>query len=118
MSKKKGINISWDDLQKMGNPDNAPKEVKTTPKPNHFIEKSTIRVHLEKKGRGGKAVSIIKGLAMTDTMMKDIAKKVKSHCGVGGTQKNGEIIIQGDHRDKIISLLEGMGAKNIKKAGA
>lgn len=119
MNSKKGINITWDDLQKMGNPDNAPAEKKENkPMANHFLEKSTIRVHLEKKGRGGKAVSIIKGIQMTNTMMKDIEKKLKSHCGVGGTQKNGEILIQGDHRDKIIALLTKMGAKDIKKAGA
>lgn len=119
MTKKKGINISWEDLQKMGNPDNAPTEKKQkSPMANHFLEKSIIRVHLEKKGRGGKAVSIVKGIQMTNTMMKDIEKKLKSHCGVGGTQKNGEILIQGDHRDKIIALLTKMGAKDIKKAGA
>lgn len=83
----------------------------------HFLEKSSIRVHLEKKGRGGKAVSIIRGLTMTDTMMKDLEKAIKSHCGVGGTQKNGEIIIQGEQRDKIIDFLKAKGATDIKKSG-
>ena len=119
MSKKKPVNLSWDSFQKMGNPENAPEmpEEKQKPK-NHFIAKSTIRIHLEKKGRGGKPVSIIKGLEMTNTMMKDIEKKLKSLCGVGGTQKDGEIIIQGDKRDKIIEYLKSQGATNIKKAGA
>ena len=104
----------------MRDPENAPelKEEKNEEKADHFLAKSTIRVHLEKKGRGGKSVSIIRGLEMTNAKMKEIEKKIKSHCGVGGTQKNGEIIIQGDHRDKIIVLLKKMGAKNIKKAGA
>ena len=94
-------------------PDDSKKESS-----DHFIGKSIIRVHLEKKGRRGKSVSIIRGLEMTNAKMKEIEKKIKSHCGVGGTQKNGEIIIQGDHRDKIIDLLKKMGASNIKKAGA
>jgi len=119
MAKNKNKTISWDQLQSMGNPENAPE----MPKPklkgaDIFISESIIRVHLEKKGRGGKSVSIVKGLKMTNTMMKDIEKALKSLCGVGGSQKNGEIIIQGDQRDKIIKYLEGRGAKNIKKAGA
>lgn len=104
----------------MGDPKNAPspEESKPLKGEEHFINKSVIRVHLEKKGRGGKAVSIVKGLQMTDTMMKDLSAKIKSHCGVGGTQKNGEIIIQGDKRDRIIEFLKSKGAKDIKKAGA
>ncbi|MBT8232499.1 MAG: translation initiation factor [Saprospiraceae bacterium] len=119
MNKKKGQNISWEQLQSMGNPENAPEMPKDKPKgADIFIADSTIRIHLEKKGRGGKSVSIIRGLKMTNAMMKDIEKALKSHCGVGGSQKNGEIIIQGDQRDKIMKYLQSRGAKNIKKAGA
>ena len=119
MGKNKGANMSWDAFQKLGNPENAPEEKQVRkPKANHFLAKSKIRVHLEKKGRGGKSVSIVRGIQMTNTAMKDIEKKLKSKCGVGGSQKNGEIIIQGDHRDKIIELLKEMGANDIKKAGA
>ncbi len=119
MSKKQSNNLSWDDFQKLGNPENAPQESKeTTMKLDHFISNSTIRVHLEKKGRGGKAVSIIRGLKMTNTNMKQLEKSLKSHCGVGGSQKNNEIIIQGDQRDKIIAYLTKLGARDIKKAGA
>jgi len=120
LNKKQNQNLNWDQFKALGNPENAPTEPKKESKSsgNHFLAKSIIRVHLEKKGRGGKSVSIIKGLEMTNTMMKDIEKKLKSHCGVGGTQKNGEIIIQGDHRDKIITFLKNMGANNIKKSGA
>jgi translation initiation factor 1 len=119
MSKKKSVSLNWDAFQSLGNPDNAPaEETKALKGADIFISESTIRVHLEKKGRGGKAVSIIKGLNMTNTMMKDIEKALKSYCGVGGTQKNGEIILQGDHRDKIVKYLQTRGAKDIKKAGA
>ncbi len=119
MGKKQNVNLSWDDFQKLGNPENAPEEKsEDEPDANFFLAKSRIRVHLEKKGRGGKSVSIIRGIEMTNAAMKDIEKKIKSKCGVGGSQKNGEIIIQGDHRDKIINLLKSMGAKDIKKAGS
>ena len=120
MSKKQNQSLNWDQFRALGNPENAPEMPDDSQKESsdHFIAKSIIRVHLEKKGRGGKSVSIIRGLEMTNAKMKEIEKKIKSHCGVGGTQKNGEIIIQGDHRDKIIDLLKKMGASNIKKAGA
>ncbi len=119
MSKNKNNSLSWDAFQKLGNPENAPEEKEEKmDKPDHFISKSTIRVHLEKKGRGGKPVSIVRGLKMTNALMKNIEKDLKSICGVGGTQKNGEIIIQGDKRDKIIEYFKKKGAKDIKKSGA
>ena len=119
MSKKQQKNLSWDAFRALGNPENAPDEPKEKEENmDHFVSKSVIRVHLEKKGRGGKPVSIVKGLKMTNTKMKEIEKALKGICGVGGTQKNGEIIIQGDKRDAIITYLKKLGAKDIKKAGA
>lgn len=118
MDNKKAKNLSWDAFQKLGNPENAPKEKVMEKSADHFIAKSVIRIHLEKKGRGGKPVSIIKGLQMTNAKMKELERKLKSHCGVGGTQKNNEIIMQGDQRDKIIVFLKKLGAKDIKKSGA
>jgi len=114
---KKNNNLSWDDFVKLGNPDNAPEmpedEVATDKK-----QFTSIRVHLEKKHRGGKAVSLIRGLEdLPDDELKALGKLLKSKCGVGGSAKNGEIIIQGEHRDKIIKILEEQGYKGIKKAG-
>ncbi len=117
MSKNKNT-LNWEQFRAMGNPENAPEEKEDQKPKDHFIAKSVIRVHLEKKGRGGKSVSIVRGLQMTDTLMKNLASELKSYCGVGGSQKNGEIIIQGDVRDKIMDFLKKKGAKNIKKAGA
>lgn len=76
-----------------------------------------IRIKLEKKGRGGKIVSIVSGLKVNPDHLEEIAKDLKSKCGTGGSSKNGEIIIQGDHRDKIIAILSKKGYSNVKKSG-
>ena len=118
MSKKKSSNLNWDQFRALGNPENAADSPPPVKKEDHFVSQSRIRIHLEKKGRGGKSVSIVRGLKMTDTLMKQLTKKLQSICGVGGSQKNGEIILQGDQRDKIIKHLVSLGAKDIKKSGA
>lgn len=114
---KKETSLSWDDFKKMGNPENAP----DIPEENEEkVDHSSfvIRVHLEKKGRGGKSVSLIRGLEdLPNEELNQLGKHLKSQCGVGGSVKNGEIIIQGEHRDKIIKILKEKGFKNIKKAG-
>jgi translation initiation factor 1 len=76
-----------------------------------------LRVWLEKNHRGGKTVSVVKGFIGTDDDLDDLGKMLKAKCGTGGSSKDGEIIIQGDHRDRIVTLLGGMGYK-VKKAGA
>ncbi len=77
----------------------------------------TLNVHLEKKGRGGKTVVIIRGFVGTQDDLNTLAKRLKSSCGVGGSAKDGEIILQGDKRDKILSELEKAGYK-VKRVGA
>tara|TARA_B110000908_G_C9854337_1_gene271306 strand:+ start:152 stop:484 length:333 start_codon:yes stop_codon:yes gene_type:complete len=63
-------------------------------------------VSLDKRNRKGKAVTLIEGFVGTVTDLKELAKKLKNLCGVGGTAKNEEIIIQGDFRDKIVDFLK------------
>jgi len=79
--------------------------------------KQRLRVWLEKKHRGGRVVSIVSGFVGSNADLKELAKILKTQCGVGGSVKDGEIVIQGDFRERIISILLDAGYKNVKKAG-
>lgn len=74
-----------------------------------------LKVRLDKKQRGGKTVTLIEGLQMSDQKLEDMSRQLKTHCGGGGSAKNREIIIQGDHRDKIVQWLIKKGFSKAKK---
>lgn len=73
--------------------------------------KQGIRIRRESKGRGGKCVSVIDGLPLGEKGMKTVLKKLKSQLGTGGAVKGGCIEIQGDHREKLLLMLEKEGHK-------
>jgi translation initiation factor 1 len=75
-----------------------------------------VRVSYEKKGRAGKAVTLIQGVPLALTELTQLAKELKTACGSGGTVKDGTIEIQGDHRDRVMERLKPHGWA-VKRAG-
>lgn len=117
MEGKKPTLLDWESFQKLGNPENAPLEPEEESTTQKKYLTSSLRVFIEKKHRGGKEVSIIKGFEGPSEELENLGKLLKRKCGVGGSVKDNEILIQGNQRNKIMEILIGLGYKNAKKAG-
>ena len=84
-------------------------EIETPEKKNQKL-----RVSIEKKERGGKTVTLITGFIGSEDDLKELGRTLKTKCGVGGSAKDGEIIIQGDFKQRVIELLKAEGYTQTK----
>ena len=100
-------------------PDNLPEqeaEVEAGPDAE-TRRRMPLRVHLDRRQRRGKVATIITGYSGTDEALADLGKLLKTKCGVGGAVKDGEIIIQGNKRERVLELLREAGYAGVKPVG-
>lgn len=101
---KKRLNIVYST-----NPDYHYQEEDANEEETLAKEKQLLRVSLDKRNRKGKAVTLITGFTGSDSDLAELGKLLKTKCGVGGSAKEGEIIVQGDHRQKVLDILKNEG---------
>jgi len=112
MKKKKRVNVVYST-----NPDYNFNYEEENSEETLAPQAQDLRVMLDRKQRKGKSVTLVSGFIGEEDDLKDLAKMLKSKCGVGGTAKDGEILIQGDHRSKILELLKSAGYKAKQSGG-
>jgi translation initiation factor 1 len=74
-----------------------------------------LKIRLDTKQRGGKVVTLVQGFVLPEKDLENVAKKLKTHCGTGGSYKDDEVMIQGDHREKVLQWLLKNGFSKAKK---
>lgn len=76
-----------------------------------------LRVLIDRKQRRGKEVTLVTGFVGSEDTLKELGKFLKQKCGVGGAAKDGEIMVQGNHREKVVNLLKEKGYTQTKQSG-
>ncbi len=113
MSKKKVQSLGG--LVYSTNPDVKLEEDNITEEETLLPSQQRLSVRLDTKHRAGKAVTLVEGFIGTNADKEEIGKKLKAFCGTGGSVKDGEIIVQGDNRDKVILWLNKNGYSSVRK---
>lgn len=80
-------------------------------------DQQVLRVSLDRRNRKGKAVTLVSGFEGNEKDLNQLGKMLKQKCGVGGSVKDGEILVQGDHRDKVVKILLDAGYAKTKRSG-
>lgn len=111
-NKNERINIVYSTNPDFGYQYDADDETETLPR-----NQQKLYVSIDRKSRGGKEVTLVEGFVGTEDDLKELGKLLKTKCGVGGSVKDGEILVQGNFRDKIISILESEGYQTKRKGG-
>ncbi len=110
--KKEKINIVYSTNPNFNYQFDEEQEMETLP-----VNQQKLYVSIDRKQRGGKEVTLIEGFIGTEEDLKELGKKIKTKCGVGGTVKDSEILIQGNFKDKVFDLLTNDGYQVKKKGG-
>ena len=104
IDRKKRIGVVYSTNPDYEYSDDSQEEAETLPK-----NQQKLRLNMERAGRGGKTVTLVKGFVGSDKDINALCKLLKQKCGVGGSVKDGEIIIQGDHRQRLVEILKKEG---------
>ena len=104
IDRKKRIGVVYSTNPDYEYSDDSQEESDTLPK-----NQQKMRLNMERAGRGGKTVTLVKGFVGSDKDINALCKLLKQKCGVGGSVKDGEIIIQGDHRQRLVEILKKEG---------
>ena len=109
IDRKKRVGVVYSTNPDYEYSDDSQEEADTLPK-----NQQKLRLNMERAGRGGKTVTLVKGFVGSEEDITALCKLLKQKCGVGGSVKDGEIIIQGDHRQRLIEILKKEGYTQTK----